>query len=207
MKKWKLFKHRIFGIRQVDDLIFWVAYNRRKNYTKDQATDIILDMLEPGRTYRGGLELEEQTYIRLDKDTTQHEFAGTVITVVQKERRELEISCKPLNKNKDSIYQKGKQQIPRFIHVDSSVPEHYKLGTQITTYLRLCEQSSTDDILIEAMKDNFYEMTALGYDINFFVKALCHLAFRERVEQTSDKIHSLYLADLVKAHSSSESGQ
>src|SRR3954454_13317728 len=34
IKRWKNDKHKIYGIRQVDDLIFWVAYNNKSYCTR-----------------------------------------------------------------------------------------------------------------------------------------------------------------------------
>ena len=84
--------------------------------------------------------------------------------------------CMPYLKNWNGIITHKKQQFPCFIHSLSFSPLHCKLGVQITTYLRLQEQSSTEQILLNSMEKNAQEMYSLGYDTHFLLKALIHLS-------------------------------
>ena len=132
--------------------------------------------MEKDSAYKGGLELEEQHYEQIDGFTTRHKFAGTNIYIHQPPEDNIYIFCTPLNKNKIAINSTGKQSIPRFIPKNSMVPQHYKIGMQMTTFLRLAEQSSTEEILVDSMMDNVHEMFAIGYDFSFIEKSLLKLA-------------------------------
>src|SRR4051812_45960960 len=62
----------------------------------------------------------------------------------------------------------------------SMVPPHYKSGLQISTFLRLREQSSSIPILLDSIALNAIEMFSLGYDWSFLYKCLCHLALKSK---------------------------
>ena len=127
-------------------------------------------------TYKGGLELEEQPFTIINAHTTSHNFAGTIITVKQPACSSFTISCQPLNKNSSTVTTLKKQIIPRYIPNASIVPTHYKNGMQITSLLRLMDQSSDINILIRAMVDNFKEMSCIGYNYEIFSRSLFSLS-------------------------------
>ena len=52
-------KRRIYGIRQVDDLLLFIAYDKRSDESLRQAKTWKNAFLN-NRVYKGGLELEEQ---------------------------------------------------------------------------------------------------------------------------------------------------
>ena len=60
MNKISQVKKRIYGIRQVDDLILFIAYNPCIPSTRDTANIIKNTVVRTNYVYRGGLELEEQ---------------------------------------------------------------------------------------------------------------------------------------------------
>jgi hypothetical protein len=165
-------KHRIYGIRQMDDLILWIAFRRNDNRSKTKAEEIKNTILNA--TYTGGLQLEEQPYETLTNGTTIHKFAGTIITV--KRNKGVTLICEPFLKNGLAISETGKQQFPCFMDNNSYTPKQYKFGIQITTYLRLESQSSDQSILLESMRKNALEMYSLGFDSNFLLSALFRLA-------------------------------
>ena len=170
------FRDRIYGIRQMDDLILWIAYHRDSLISLTQAKALKERILKYDKTYKGGLELEEQGFNTIDNFTTEHNFAGTIITVRQPSDNTFHLTCKPLNKNLDSVYNDNIQIIPRFIPGNSMVPKHYKTGMQITSYLRMLEQSSNLDILVSAMIDNFHEMRSIGHSVDIFQRSLLSLS-------------------------------
>ncbi len=63
-----------------------------------------------------------------------------------------------------------------FVSKQSLVPAHYKLGQQITTYIRLRDQSSTLKALPKGMVINLLEMYSIGYDISLGRNTLLNLA-------------------------------
>src|ERR1051325_4227774 len=158
LQRIKFHINNIYGIRQMDDLILFIAYDGNSPNSEERALAIKKQVLEKDCAYKGGLELEEQQYDQIDNVTTRHKFAGTNIYVHQPTNDNIYIFCAPLNKNREAINSTGQQLIPRFIPKNSMVPQHYKIGMQMTTFLRLDEQSSTEDILVDSMIDNVREM-------------------------------------------------
>ena len=55
------------------------------------------------------------------------------------------------------------------------VPDHCKDGMQLTTEMRLRNQSTHRVDLLQAMDDNAEEMKIIGYDEQFLLKALRRL--------------------------------
>ena len=51
------------GIRQVDDLLLFVAYKRLDTESKEFAQNIVRKVLLKESVYHGGLELEEQKLV------------------------------------------------------------------------------------------------------------------------------------------------
>ena len=70
---------------------------------------------------------------------------------------------------------------------------------QITTYIRLFDQSSNADILIKSMIENAKEMYSLGYDTIFLLKALIILINKnnEWSKVTNIFINKLLTDDLI----------
>ena len=197
MKNLGTLKSRIYGIRQMDDLILWIAYDRNETLSANEARSIRKQFLQPG-PYKGGLVLEMQEYEVNRDGSSIHKFAGTLISVCYTQGR-LHFNCQPLNKNSQAIAQNKAQVIPRFIHKHSYVPDHYKKGMQITTYIRLFDQSSNADILIKSMIENAKEMYSLGYDTIFLLKALIILINKnnEWSKVTNIFINKLLTDDLI----------
>jgi hypothetical protein len=187
-------KRRVCGIRQVDDLFLCIAYDKkgRKNSSKNKAESWAKHITSKEGVYKGGLVLEEQEFETLEPNVTRHKFAGTVITVNQNGVG-IKFECKPLNKNESSLLDKGIQTYPKYISSDSLVPPHYKKGIQITTYIRLKDQSSNWRELVRAMLVNALEMYSLGFDTNFLFGALKHLALKQK---SWKKLAILFLENL-----------
>jgi hypothetical protein len=173
-QKYRAHKSRIYGIRQMDDLILWIAYHRDKRTSLQEAMHLRKTIIASNSTYTGGLQLETQDFEAVTKYTTTHKFAGTLITVTR-QAEGITLTCAPFLKNWASLQDQGRQKFPCFIDNFSYTPDHYKLGVQITTYIRLNGQSSNHNILLDAMYKNALEMYSLGYDSNFLLKALRHL--------------------------------
>jgi hypothetical protein len=102
---------RIYAIRQVDDLIFWAAYDRNSDQSKFFAKSCLKSVLTRNEVYTGGLELEEQDFQTLDESRTLHKFAGTLITVTQNREEGVRFDSQPLNK----IGKASKKTVSNFI--------------------------------------------------------------------------------------------
>jgi len=130
--------------------------------------------------------------------TSKHKFAGTYIWT-RYVNGKLHLECEPLNKNSSAILANSPQPLPRFLHSNSYVPEHYKKGMQVTTYMRLRDQSSTENFLLKSMLENAHEMYSLGYDSLFLIKALIYLINKNSswICITKDFTNKLTLSDFI----------
>ena len=183
LKSLKVKKCRIYGIRQVDDLLLLLAYDKTSPESFKEANTWKQTFLRNNGVYKGGLELEEQKELLKQEKKVCYEFAGTVVTIENNHntRNNLLIYCKTWNKNELSLLTEGKQKLPRYVGRYSMVPDHYKLGMQIATLLRINSQTHRLDDLIEALKINRLEMISIGYDDNFLLKALQRVMGRSQV--------------------------
>lgn len=165
----------IYAIRQVDDLIFWAAFDKRSRQSKNFAKNCLKSIITYNKVYTGGLELEEQKFQALDNFRTIHKFAGTLITVTQGLGEGVRFDCQPHCKNEDSLVKNGKQFYPRFVSAASMVPDHFKKGQQITSLLRMYYQCTNYESLVNAMILNYAEMASIGYSFRFYVNALFYV--------------------------------
>ena len=118
-------KHRIYGIRQVDDLIMWVSYEKGNKQSETQANDIIKELFNTdnkiSNVYTDGLTLTEEkitTIIRKGKRTFRTEFAGTVI---KGEMTEENFTTQTLNKNWYTIRLLNRQRFQKRPHYTSYI--------------------------------------------------------------------------------------
>ena len=103
LKDNRMLQKKIFGIRQMDDLFLMIAYTKNDLASLNRAIRIKNNFLQKNKVYKGGLELEEQKYIHINKNTSKHDFAGTNIYITQPDHGPIEIICKPMNKNLENI--------------------------------------------------------------------------------------------------------
>ena len=188
-KAWKE-KRRIYGIRQVDDLLLVIAFDKKSNQSYKEALQWKKEFLEKDKVYKGGLELEEQKELKTQKKEILYEFSGTVVTLTEDSEGKLLWYCKTWNKNEHMLLSEGIQKIPRYLENDSMVPKHYKMGMQIATLLRLHSQTNRLEDLVNAIKINCLEMKSIGYDDNFLIIALQNMIYRSRIWiDVIEKIH------------------
>ena len=108
------------GIRQMDDLLLLIAYNKNKPHSKEDALKLKNQCLRKNMVYKGGLELEEQKPIWIHKKEICHKFAGTLITF-DTDNPTLRIA--PFIKNEESLLKNGCLEYPRFIEKTSFIPK------------------------------------------------------------------------------------
>ena len=132
--------NRIYGIRQMDDLLLWIAYNRTSYRSRIEAEKLKQTILTNNKLYKGGLELEEQERLEGRDGRPYNKFAGTQIRTATQPG--ITIVVAPHNRNSDTLKTSGLQQYPRFPHFNSFTPLHYKTGTLRSTFIRLESQSS-----------------------------------------------------------------
>jgi len=95
MKTLGSIKSRVYGIRQMDDLILWIAYERGNPTSIQEARTIRKRILRYDNAYKGGLELEVQDYEMNVDGTSKHKFAGTYIWT-RYVNGKLHLECEPL---------------------------------------------------------------------------------------------------------------
>ena len=108
---------RIYAIRQVDDLIMWIAYNREDSKTRMWAEEKKEEIIK-GALYKGGLVLEEQEVDLSVQGEQRRKFCGT--WVVRKDE-ENEMWVIPRNVNEESLIQEGRQKIPRDVSAEDGL--------------------------------------------------------------------------------------
>lgn len=268
---------RIYGIRQIDDLVLWVAYKDNDHESLKEATNILNEIyntkdtqmlkrltekhkrlsareevisqsisskLKNTRTRRGtrirgealmlaSLEYSEKERIKDEKDTlhkqlTQikeklleegssqvycqgltiepeefnvhddglhfdHAFAGYVISG---KLDGSSFSCKTLNRNYDTIIEKGQQKISRYPPWESYVNEMIKVAVIMGSLTRMKTQNTYKKDLVQSIWKEFRELTVIGYPEHAIRKALNKLdrksGWKEIVAFLKGKIKLLY---------------
>jgi hypothetical protein len=108
---------RVAGIRQVDDLLLFLAYDKRNSQSLISAEAIRREFLQLERVYKGGLELEEQQPLTESRNLRLFKFAGTKVLVDT--RKAVKLHCEPFLKNETSLLLNGSQSFPRFFRNSS----------------------------------------------------------------------------------------
>jgi hypothetical protein len=173
---------KIYGIRQMDDLLIWIATKKGNKGSYKQATRMKKQILRNNGVYLGGLELEEETvktiWIKKEKHYI-HEFSGTEIKV---RAQNPTMTCKTLNKNKHSIAKNEGQIIARYPPWESYTTQQSKRGVIIGTLHRIEQQNSTIELAAHSMLDNYKEYRAIGYATTFYVNVLQKITKHATVE-------------------------
>jgi uncharacterized protein (UPF0335 family) len=165
----QLTKH-IRGIRQMDDLMIWIAHNRSdKNGGRNtrMIKDIILNKL-----YKGGLEAEEEDPVTNNDTKCIHNFAGHEIHT---HKNLDDIFTTTLNPNKESIWNQGIQHKKRFPHKESYTNTHVKTGNIIGSIHRLREQNTYRNHFSNCIIDLAKELKCIGYSTQIIKKCLYRL--------------------------------
>ena len=164
--------NKFFGVRQMDDLILWIAYTKGDNNSHNEALSLKNMILTPNQVYTGGLELEEQDYTRVSSTYTVHKFAGTVIHCHYWDK--IHFVVHTLNRNSDSI-RDNYQRYPRYINATSNTAPQYKKSVIIGSLFRFFHQSQNEGLLKFTIWENFLEMRICGYNTLHYVTCLVHM--------------------------------
>ena len=166
----------VYGIRQVDDLVLWVAYKNDDIVSEQQADNIIKELLNTdtgiSAVYDGGLTLEVEEYTHTVHNNIpgfRHDFAGTVITGNMDGTG---FECRTLNKNWDTIRVNGKQQKARYPPAHSYIHERIKIGVIIGSFIRMRTQNTGQGHLTNAIREYLYELWAIDYEKRHITRAL-----------------------------------
>jgi hypothetical protein len=167
---------RIYGIRQMDDLLIWIAIDRKDKKTKERAYAIKRKILEKNGVYKGGLELEEEEVRHIRQKGRMsyiHEFSGTKIKVTELQPT---ATCRTLNKNYKMIKTHGTQKRARFPHWNSYTSEQTKRGVIIGSIHRVDLQNYTCKLAIQSMYENYQEYVTLAYPPTFYTSVMSRIA-------------------------------
>jgi hypothetical protein len=155
---------KIYGIRQMDDLLICIGTEQGNKTQQKMADKVRTTFMTKNEVYKGGLELEEEETKKENiKGVTYniHEFSG--ITVKFKTKNPT-VTCRTLNKNTEHIKQHGTQKIVRYPHYESYTDNKSKQGIIIGTLNRIEKQNTTTKIGAQSMMENYTEYTTIGYD-------------------------------------------
>ena len=172
-------KHRIYGIRQVDDLIMWVSYEKGNKHSEKQADNIIKELLntdtKASEVYKDGLTLTEEeitTKIQKGKRTFRTEFAGTII---KGEMTAENFTTQTLNKNWYTIRLLNKQRFPKLPHYTSYIHSRVKKAVITGMMIRLDTQNSNEKLFKKHFARSILELRSISYTESFISNALSTL--------------------------------
>ena len=183
----KTFSSRVFAIRQMDDMLVWVAFDKEDEKSRELAEYFKKAILTTGCLYKGGLVLEEQPLLAKGKRFT-HKFAGTLIYGYEDDTTTFSVSR---NKNWEALKETGKQKILTFPHVDSKLSNRVKTGVQIGTMARIMSQCTRVDSAIPCFIQNLIEMESLGYPKEFLFRCLNRVRKRNLAMECTVKLVKL----------------
>ena len=181
---------RIQAIRQMDDLVMWIAYKRGDKKTKIEAKEIRKEMfdVEEGKTnvYKGGLNLELEP-IKWKGNGTKfiQEFAGTKIIGY---RNMEDLYTRTNNKNIENVRKENKQKYPRYPGDRTYTHNQVKQGVIIGTMIRTETQNTYEKHKREAILDDVREFESIGYDIEYITKVMNKIGRREGWQERMIKI-------------------
>ena len=163
---------KIYGIRQMDDLLVWIAMKKHDKNSHDEAIRMKQYILQKNGVYKGGLELEEEHVKTVSKHGQSyyvHDFAGVEITIRKKHPTAI---SKTLNKSRDGIKRFQTQTKIRYPPWLSYTSKQSKRGVIIGTLHRTAEQNTTTALAVQSMLENYEEYKAIGYPDNFYTGTL-----------------------------------
>ena len=172
-------KHRIYGIRQVDDLIMWVAYEDGNKLSETEADNIIRELLntetKQSMVYRDGLTLTEETIVtkeRKGKVIFKTDFAGTII---KGDMRAESFTTETLNKNWYTVRLLNRQRFPKLPHYNSYIHPRIKRAVITGMMIRLDTQNTNEKLLKRHFARSILELKSIAYTKVFITKALSTL--------------------------------
>jgi hypothetical protein len=192
--------HRIHGIRQVDDLIMWVSYDKTIPDSEIEADTIICTLLntdtKQSKVYEDGLTLTEETVTRIRKQETlmfRTDFAGTII---KGDFEANTFTTQTLNKNWRTIRLTGRQRFQKLPHYNSYIHPRIKRAMITGMMIRLDSQNSTELLLKQHFAKNIIELNSIGYTEQFITHALSTLqkrpSWRNRILWMRELTHTIF---------------
>lgn len=181
-------ENRICGIRQMDDLMVWIATEKGNRMSTNFAHKMKKLILKQNGVYKGGLELEEEEVAEIrynEKNYYLHHFAGTELLI---RKTDPIMSCRTLNKNRTNIERNETQTIVRYPPWQTYVNKTTLKGVIIGNIYRIIEQCSNHRIAIECILENYKEYRAINYPKYFYQSTVRKLQKREQKSDDRKKI-------------------
>lgn len=190
MKAEGIDEKRIQAVRQMDDLVMWISYEKGNEKTKEEAKKIIKEMYdikeEKTSVYKGGLNLEiEPIGWKNNKKKFIQKFAGTKV-IGYKNIEDLYIRTS--NKNIGSIENRGKQKFPRYPGKSTYIHDQVRQGVIIGTMIRTETQNTYEKHKVESMIDDIKEFESIGYEIEYIMRVINKIRRREGWEKRIERI-------------------
>ena len=172
-------KQRIYGIRQVDDLIMWVSYEKGNLESETQANNMIKELLntdtKQSQVYGDGLTLTEETVQTKKKKgrmTFKTEFAGTIIKGDMNAKM---FTTQTLNKNWYTVRLLNRQRFPKLPHYKSYIHPRIKKAMIMGMMIRLDTQNSNEKLFKRHFARSILELRSIDYTEKFITQALSTL--------------------------------
>jgi hypothetical protein len=158
---------RVAGIRQMDDLALWIAYETGNPLGPTLVQNTINQTLD--EVYIDGLTVEEEQIERKTNGDFTMTFSGTTITGNTTLE---ELNIQTYNKNKDSIATQQSQKYIRYPPFTSYINQRIKQAVIIGNVHRYKTQNSNHQLLLTSLQDMVDELRCIGYPTPFLTSAI-----------------------------------
>jgi ribosomal protein L19 len=168
--EWQMIKRmgkgsrRVYGIRQVDDLIMMQAVRRGDAQSQAEGERLWKEVRgDEGerKVYKGGLEIEEEEVVDNEKQRV-HEFAGTILSI-RKDGKSFEARTR--NKNWKSLMENGRQEKHRYPSKGSYVSTMIKEGVMVGSLARIPTQCYPEKLAVTCLLQDAVEWVSVGYEL------------------------------------------
>jgi hypothetical protein len=151
----------VSGIRYMDDLSIFIAYNKNNHQSKERVMNILQKIIH--NTYDDSLILEPQPC----NSDNSYSYLECRVTI-----NESKLYLAPLHKNWESICKYGKQKLYKLQRFDSYSNTNTKIAMIVGTLHRLNNNTMNEETLYESVIKLWTELRTLKYPIKSLKKAL-----------------------------------
>jgi hypothetical protein len=120
------------------------------------------------KVYKGGLEIEEEEVMEAQGKRVHH-FAGTILSIARDGKT---FEAMTLNKNWESLKEKGKQEKHRYPPKASYVSKMIKEGVMMGSLARIPTQCHPEELAVTSLLQDAIEWVSVGYTVADYRKCV-----------------------------------
>jgi hypothetical protein len=183
-------ENRVMGIRQVDDLVVWIACKRNSTSYKEgkKIRELLYDSKKEERerstVYNNGLTVTEEAFVINDWHFS-HDFAGTTLTG---KLDCTEFKCATKNKNWKSILENKRQKTMRYPPWNSYTHKQQKLGVVLGMLARISRTDTTKSSVINSMMKGLVELKTIDYPTEVLKQAIKRIGKKPHLSTISKRL-------------------